>query len=125
MTGQDRSGREARLFRVHCRGRGPRLAPRPRLRHPPWSRHRARFVNGLPLAIFELKDASNPRATIWSAFNDHQTKKLDIPSLYAYNEVLVISDGIEARVGSLTADRERFMPWRTISGDEPAPRHLA
>jgi type I restriction enzyme R subunit len=83
------------------------------------------FVNGLPLAVLELKDASNEGATIWSAFNDHQTKKQDIPSLFAYNEALVISDGLEARAGSLTANKEWFLPWRTIEGEELASPALS
>ena len=56
------------------------------------------FLNGLPLAVMELKDATSEEATIWQAFNDHQTKKQDIPSLFTFNEVLVISDGLQARV---------------------------
>ena len=83
------------------------------------------FVNGLPLAVFEVKDAAKEQATIWTAFNDHQTKKQDIPSLFAYNEALVISDGLEARVGSLTGDKEWFLPWRTIEGEELAPPNLS
>ncbi len=79
------------------------------------------FVNGLPLAVMEVKDATKEEADIWTAFNDHQTKKHDIPSLFAFNEVLVISDGLTARFGSLTADREWFLPWRTVEGDELAP----
>jgi len=79
------------------------------------------FVNGLPLAVLELKDASSEEATIWHAFNDHQTKKQDIPSLFTFNQVLVISDGLQARVGSLTADREWFLPWRTVEGEKLAP----
>jgi len=79
------------------------------------------FVNGLPLAVMELKDAAKEEATIWQAFNDHQTKKQDIPSLFTFNEILVISDGLQARVGPLTADREWFLPWRTIGGEELAP----
>jgi len=82
------------------------------------------FVNGLPLAVMELKDASSEEATIWLAFNDHQTKKNDIPSLFAFNEVLVISDGLDARFGSLTADREWFLPWRIIEGYELAPASM-
>ncbi|MEX2158631.1 MAG: type I restriction endonuclease subunit R [Dehalococcoidia bacterium] len=82
------------------------------------------FVNGLPLAVMEVKDATKEEADIWTAFNDHQTKKHDIPSLFAFNEVLVISDGLNARFGSLTADREWFLPWRTIEGDELAPATL-
>ena len=79
------------------------------------------FINGLPLAVFELKDATDEQATIWSAFNQLQTYKHEIPSLFVFNEILVISDGIMARIGSLSADRERFMPWRTIQGEDLAP----
>ncbi|PKO03589.1 MAG: DEAD/DEAH box helicase [Chloroflexi bacterium HGW-Chloroflexi-5] len=78
------------------------------------------FINGLPLAVFELKNAADENATIWSAFNQLQTYKQQIPSLMLYNEALVISDGLEARIGSLSADRERFMPWKTIEGHEVA-----
>ena len=79
------------------------------------------FVNGLPLAVIELKNPTDENATIWSAFNQLQTYKQQIPGLFVYNESLVISDGLEARVGSLTAGREWFMPWRTIEGEELAP----
>ena len=82
------------------------------------------FVNGLPLAAIELKNPADENATIWAAFNQLQTYKQEIPSLFAYNEVLVISDGVEARIGTLTADRERFMPWRTIEGEELADTRL-
>lgn len=82
------------------------------------------FVNGLPLAVIELKSATSESATIWSAFNQLQTYKEQIPSLFAFNEALVISDGMEARVGTLTADREWFMPWRTIEGEELADTRL-
>jgi type I restriction enzyme R subunit len=75
------------------------------------------LINGLPLAVFELKNLANENATIRDAFNQFQTYKKDIPSLFPYNEVFVISDGIQARVGSLTSGWERFMPWRTIAGD--------
>jgi len=76
------------------------------------------FVNGLPLGIIELKSPSSEHATLDSAWNQFQTYRSFIPSLFRFNEVLVISDGTEARVGSLTADRERFMPWRTIDGED-------
>jgi type I restriction enzyme, R subunit len=79
------------------------------------------FVNGLPLGVMELKNPADEDATIWKAFHQLQTYKSQIPDLFTYNEALVISDGLEARVGSLTADRERFMPWRTIEGQELAP----
>ena len=76
------------------------------------------FVNGLPLAVIELKNPADENATIWTAFNQLQTYKLQIPSLFAYNEVLVVSDGLEARLGSLSAEREWFHPWRTIEGED-------
>ena len=80
------------------------------------------FVNGLPLAVIELKNPTDENATINGAFNQLQTYKADIPNLLAYNEVLVISDGLEARAGTLTSDWERFQPWRTINGDALAPK---
>jgi len=80
------------------------------------------FVNGLPLAIIELKNPTDEDATIQTAFQQLQTYKNDIPSLFTYNEMLVISDGLEARAGTLTSDWARFMPWRTIDGDEIAPK---
>ncbi len=82
------------------------------------------FVNGLPLAVLELKNAATESATIWSAFNQLQTYKHQIPSLFAFNEALVISDGIQARIGTLTADKEWFMPWRTIEGEQLADTKL-
>ena len=81
------------------------------------------FVNGLPLAIIELKNAADENADIWRAFTQLQTYKKKLPALYQLNEFLVISDGIHARIGSLTADKERFMPWRTIEGDAIADNH--
>ncbi len=79
------------------------------------------FVNGLPLAVIELKNPADEKATIWTALQQLQTYKDEIPSLFAYNEVLVISDGVEARIGTLTAGREWFKPWRTITGESLAP----
>ena len=78
------------------------------------------FINGLPLAVIELKNPTDESATITSAFHQIQTYKKEIPSLFTYNEAIVISDGLEARIGSLTADKEWFLPWRTIEGDEEA-----
>lgn len=75
------------------------------------------FVNGLPLAVLELKNATNESVTIWSAFNQLRTYKEQIPSLFAFNEALVISDGVQARIGTISSDRERFAPWRTIEGE--------
>ena len=82
------------------------------------------FVNGLPLAVLELKNAADENATIWSAFAQLQTYKTEIPSLFATNALLVISDGVQARVGTLTAGREWFKPWRTIAGEELADAHV-
>ena len=74
------------------------------------------FLNGLPVVVLELKNPGDENADLWAAFNQLQAYKEDVPDLFIANELLVISDGIEARVGSLTADRERFMAWRTIDG---------
>lgn len=79
------------------------------------------FINGLPIGVIELKNPADENATIWSAFNQLQTYKKQIPSLFNTNEVLIISDGIQSRIGSLTADQDRFMLWRTIEGDCNAP----
>jgi type I restriction enzyme R subunit len=75
------------------------------------------FVNGLPLAVIELKNAADENADIWKAFAQLQTYRKQLPTLFQFNEALVISDGMHARIGTLTSDRERFMPWRTIEGD--------
>jgi len=82
------------------------------------------FLNGLPIALMELKNPADENATIWNAYDQIQTYKAQIPSLFAYNELLIISDGLEARVGSLTASTERFMPWRTIEGEDLAPASM-
>ena len=79
------------------------------------------FLNGLPVVVVELKNPGDEHADLWSAFNQLQTYKDDIPDLFLSNALLVISDGLEARVGSLTADRERFMAWRTIDGETVDP----
>ena len=80
------------------------------------------FVNGLPLGVVELKNPGDENATLSGAFQQLQTYKAEIPSLFRTNAVLVVSDGIRARIGSLTADFERFMPWRTTDGSEIAPK---
>jgi type I restriction enzyme, R subunit len=74
------------------------------------------FVNGLPLVLLELKNPADQVADIWKAYDQIQTYKAQIPDVFQYNEALVISDGTEARLGSLSADAERFMQWRTIDG---------
>ena len=79
------------------------------------------FVNGLPLAVIELKNPADEKADIWDAYNQLQTYKAEIPDLMATNEVLVISDGVTAKAGSLTADRERFAPWRAVRHEDDRP----
>ena len=80
------------------------------------------FVNGLPLAVIELKNPGTEAATLRAAYNQLQTYKDEIPSLFRSNALLVTSDGMLARVGSLTANEERFMPWRTTDGSSVAPK---
>jgi type I restriction enzyme R subunit len=75
------------------------------------------FLNGLPVAVIELKDPSNENATLWTALDQLQDYKAAIPALFAFNEILVISDGDQSRIGSLTADQDRFTPWRSIKDD--------
>ncbi|MBT9522963.1 MAG: type I restriction endonuclease subunit R [Dechloromonas sp.] len=74
------------------------------------------FVNGLPLVLLELKNPADEQADIWKAYDQIQTYKEQIPDVFLYNELLVISDGSEARLGSLSSNAERFMQWRTIDG---------
>ncbi len=80
------------------------------------------FVNGLPLGVIELKAPGSSNATLLGAFNQLQTYKQQIPQLFNTNALLVTSDGVKARVGSLSADLERFMPWRTTDGRDVAPK---
>jgi type I restriction enzyme R subunit len=80
------------------------------------------FVNGLPLGLIELKNAADEDATIWTAYDQLRTYKAEIPSLVHYNAVMVVSDGLEARIGSLTANQEWFKVWRTIDGEGDAPK---
>jgi len=79
------------------------------------------FVNGIPLAIIELKRASDENVDITDAYNQLQTYKMTVPSLFTYNSFIVASDGINARAGTITSDENRFMAWRTIDGDNVAP----
>src|SRR5690625_3424866 len=79
------------------------------------------FVNGLPLVVIELKNATDERTGITEAFRQIQTYKSTVPSLFNYNTLLIVSDGINARVGSLTANEERFMMWRTVDGETIEP----
>lgn len=77
------------------------------------------FVNGIPLLVIELKNLADEDATISTAYDQFQTYKGQLPSLFRYNELLVISDGIEARAGTITSEKERFMQWKTIDGEKP------
>ena len=79
------------------------------------------FINGLPISILELKNPSNEDTDVWDAYNQLQTYKEDIADLFVYNEALIVSDGITARIGSLTANKERFLPWRTIENENDRP----
>ncbi len=74
------------------------------------------FINGLPLILLELKNPADLTADVWKAYEQIQTYKEQIPDVFQYNEILVVSDGTEALMGSLSADAERFMAWRTIDG---------
>src|SRR6266851_2380728 len=83
------------------------------------------YVNGLPLAVVEFKNAADLNADVWDAFRQLETYRSELSSLYTFNEVLLASDGIEARVGTLSSNRERFLPWRTIEGEKLAPASLS
>ena len=82
------------------------------------------FVNGLPLVVIELKNPADEDATVWMAWQQLHTYKAELPALFAMNAVLMVSDGVEARIGTLTAGREWFKPWRTISGEGLADPHV-
>ena len=82
------------------------------------------FVNGLPLGVIELKNPADEDATIWTAWQQLQTYKAELPTLFSMNEALMVSDGTEARVGTLTSGREWFKPWRTVTGETLADSHM-
>ena len=84
----------------------------------------ALFVNGLPLGVIELKNPADEDATVWTAWQQLQTYKAELPTLFSMNEALMVSDGTEARIGTLTSGREWFKPWRTITGEGSADPHL-
>lgn len=79
------------------------------------------FINGLPIAVFELKSPNDENTDIWDAFNQLQTYKNETIDLFVFNEALVVSDGYNARIGSLTANKERFSPWRAIKHEDDRP----
>ena len=82
------------------------------------------FVNGLPLGVIELKNPADEEADVWAAWQQLQTYKAELPTLFAMNNLLIVSDGLDARLGTLTAGREWFKPWRTISGEDLADLSL-
>lgn len=82
------------------------------------------FINGLPLAVMELKNAADEDADIWKAFAQLQNYKEQISSLFVFNQAMVVSDGVQARIGTITGDWEWFLPWRTIAGEELADTRL-
>ena len=82
------------------------------------------FVNGLPLGVIELKNPADEDATVWTAWQQLQTYKAELPTLFSMNEALMVSDGTEARVGTLTSGREWFKPWRTVTGETLADSHM-
>ena len=82
------------------------------------------FVNGLPVGLIELKNPADEKATVWTAWTQIQTYKAELSDLFALNAVLIASDGVKARMGTLTAGREWFKPWRTITGEALAGPHL-
>jgi len=83
------------------------------------------FVNGLPLAVIELKNPIDENVTVWNAYQQLQTYQAQIPALFATNAALVASDGVQARIGTLGAGKEWFKPWRTITGREDAAAKMA
>ena len=78
------------------------------------------FINGIPLAVIELKNPADPDASVQSAYKQFETYKVQIPSFFNYNQILVISDGSDARAGTINSDWSRFQPWKTIDGKEKA-----
>ena len=79
------------------------------------------YINGLPIAVIELKSPVDANADIWAAFNQLQTYKNELSDLFICNEALVVSDGYNARIGSLTANEERFLPWKTLTNEDDKP----
>ena len=82
------------------------------------------FVNGLPLGLIELKNPADEKATVWTAWQQIQTYRAELSDLFSFNAALIASDGVDARMGTLTAGREWFKPWRTLDGETLADPHL-
>ena len=82
------------------------------------------FLNGLPLGIIELKNPADENTDVWDAWQQLQTYKAELPTLFSMNEMLMVSDGLHARVGTLTAGKEWFKPWKTMDDQEPGAANL-
>ncbi len=82
------------------------------------------FVNGLPLGLIELKNPADEKATVWTAWQQIQSYRAELSELFSFNAALIASDGVDARMGTLTAGREWFKPWRTVDGETLADPHL-
>ena len=82
------------------------------------------FLNGIPLGIIELKNPADENADVWDAWNQLQTYKAELPTLFSMNEIMMVSDGLHARVGTLTAGKEWFKPWKTMDDQEPGAANL-
>ncbi len=82
------------------------------------------FVNGLPLAVIELKNPASEDADVWQAFAQLRTYQAQVPAMFASNVAMVASDGVQARIGAVGAEREWFKPWRTVGGQALAPGTL-
>ena len=77
------------------------------------------FVNGIPIVIIELKNPEDENATIWSAYRQIQTYLSEIPSIFRFNELCIVSDGIDSRYGTITSPRERYSEWKTVDYERP------
>jgi len=77
------------------------------------------FVNGIPLVIIELKNPEDENATVWSAYRQIQTYLSEIPSIFRFNELCIVSDGIDSRYGTITSPRERYSQWKTVNYERP------
>ena len=81
------------------------------------------FINGLPLVVLELKKPADEQADIWKAFEQIKTYKEELPDLFVYNLASIISDGINARMGSITAGKERYAYWKTLKSEKDQPQY--
>ena len=82
------------------------------------------FLNGLPVGIIELKNPADENTDVWDAWQQLQTYQNELPTLFSLNEFLLVSDGLHARIGPLTAGKEWFKPWKTMDDDAPGAASL-